>query len=67
MRTDDIYKCSPRQVSKFVERCMIKRLVPMIEGHPGIGKSSIVQQLADKYNLQLIDVRLSTCDPTDLN
>jgi hypothetical protein len=65
-QTDDIYKCSPRQVTKFVERCMIKRLVPMIEGHPGIGKSSIVNQLANKYNLQLIDVRLSTCDPTDL-
>jgi hypothetical protein len=41
-------------------------LVPFIKGSPGIGKSWIIQELADKYNLQLIDLRLAQCDPTDL-
>ena len=41
-------------------------IVPMIHGSPGIGKSQIVQQIADAHGLQLIDLRLSQCDPTDL-
>ena len=41
-------------------------LVPMITSSPGIGKSSIAQQIADKFRLLLIDLRLSQCDPTDL-
>lgn len=41
-------------------------IVPMIHGSPGIGKSQIVNQIANDYNLKLIDLRLSQCDPTDL-
>lgn len=42
------------------------KLVPFIEGSPGIGKSEIVKQIAKTYNLKVIDLRLSQCDPTDL-
>lgn len=42
------------------------KLVPMLEGSPGVGKSGIVHMIAKEYNLKLIDVRLSQCDPTDL-
>lgn len=42
------------------------KLVPMMVGSPAIGKSSIVHQIAKKYGLKLIDLRLSQCDPTDL-
>jgi MoxR-like ATPase len=38
----------------------------MIWGAPGIGKSSIVSQLATEHQLQFIDVRLSQLAPTDL-
>jgi MoxR-like ATPase len=38
----------------------------MIWGAPGIGKSSIVSQLAIEHQLQFIDVRLSQLAPTDL-
>jgi len=38
----------------------------MIWGAPGIGKSSIVKQVADKNNLRFVDVRLSQLAPTDL-
>ena len=38
----------------------------MLHGSPGIGKSQIVHQIAQQYGLELIDLRLSQCDPTDL-
>lgn len=38
----------------------------MIWGPPGIGKSSIVQQLAQHHALEFVDVRLSQLAPTDL-
>lgn len=41
-------------------------IVPMLHGSPGIGKSQIVHQIAQQYGLELIDLRLSQCDPTDL-
>lgn len=41
--------------------------VAFIQGAPGVGKSDIVRQLASKYNLEVIDLRLSQCDITDLN
>jgi len=42
------------------------RLSAMIWGPPGIGKSSIVAQVAEKHDLQIIDLRLSQLAPTDL-
>jgi ATPase family associated with various cellular activities (AAA) len=42
------------------------RMSLMIWGPPGIGKSSIVQQVAAKHYLGFIDVRLSQLAPTDL-
>lgn len=42
------------------------KLVPLLVGSPGLGKSQIYQQIADQYNLLLIDVRLGQCDVTDL-
>lgn len=41
-------------------------LVPMMEGSPGIGKSALARWVAEEFNLLLIDVRLSQCDPVDL-
>lgn len=38
-----------------------------IKGSPGVGKSALVRAIADDYNLFLLDVRLASCDPTDLN
>ncbi len=38
----------------------------MIWGAPGIGKSSIVSQLAIEHQLQFTDIRLSQLAPTDL-
>jgi hypothetical protein len=37
-----------------------------IHGSPGIGKSYIVNDIAEKKKLELVDVRLSQMDPVDL-
>lgn len=41
--------------------------VPMIQGSPGVGKSSVGNAIAEKFKLKMIDLRLSQCDPTDIN
>ena len=42
-------------------------LCAMVHGSPGIGKSGIIQQVANKYKLKVIDIRLTQMDPCDLN
>jgi hypothetical protein len=63
----EIYNCTPRQVREFTIDCLQAGLVPFIQSSPGMGKSSIVRQVADHYNLHLIDHRLSTSAPEDLS
>lgn len=42
------------------------KISPILKGSPGCGKSQAIHQIAEKFNLALIDIRLSQCDPTDL-
>ena len=42
-------------------------VVPMLYSSPGMGKSDLVRSIADERGLEVIDLRLSQCDPTDLN
>ena len=57
-----------KNVEKFLNKIVKHKLQNslMIWGAPGIGKSSIVQSIADKNNLTLIDLRISQLAPTDL-
>lgn len=55
------------QVRKSVVSCVKAGIIPFVQGNPGIGKSSIIQAIADEQNLALIDVRLSQLQPYDLN
>jgi hypothetical protein len=50
----------------ITEKCIRSHLVPFIKGSPGVGKSAIIKQLATTFQLEIIDLRLSQCDPTDL-
>ncbi len=46
---------------------LIEQKVPsFLWGAPGIGKSSIIKQIADKKEIGFIDLRLALMDPTDL-
>lgn len=54
------------QATRMITQAIKAKVVPMLKGSPGTGKSQIVYQIAELYNLEVIDIRLSQCDPTDL-
>src|SRR5690554_4114819 len=60
------FKCTPRQTRRFTVHILQAGLVPYIQSSPGMGKSAIVRDIANEFDMELIDVRLSTCAPTDL-
>ncbi len=53
-------------ITKVVNRLIVQKLPVFIWGAPGIGKSSIVKQIAKEQELEFLDLRLSLLDPTDL-
>ena len=64
--SQSMYTITPSQAEKKLIRTASRGMVPYLEGSPGVGKSSIVKNIADTYNLKLIDLRLSQCTPEDL-
>ena len=58
----------PSQLSSYLSHLISEKLPisTMIWGPPGIGKSSIVAQVAQDSAMQFIDLRLSQLAPTDL-
>lgn len=57
---------NPQSTKRAIEH-LTKRKVPIfLWGPPGIGKSSIVAQIAKEQGIACIDLRLSLLDPTDL-
>jgi len=59
---------TPAALERFLEALVRAgvRTSLMIWGPPGIGKSSIVEAVSKRLNLQLVDLRLSQLAPTDL-
>jgi MoxR-like ATPase len=59
---------TPNSLQTYLNQLLQQNLMvsTMIWGPPGIGKSSIVSQLAQTHNLEFIDLRLSQLAPTDL-
>lgn len=55
-----------QQAKDFITIAFKSGLVPMLAGSPGLGKSAIYREIAKQFNLLVIDIRLSQCDPTDL-
>ncbi|MEA3491519.1 MAG: MoxR family ATPase [Campylobacterota bacterium] len=54
------------EITTVINQLIIKKLPVFIWGAPGIGKSSIVKEIARENSLKFIDLRLSLLDPTDL-
>ena len=53
--------------AKLAVSHLVQQKVPLfLWGPPGIGKSSIVRQIAEEKEIGFIDLRLSLLDPTDL-
>ncbi len=59
---------TPSELKVYLEAIISNQIncSVMIWGPPGIGKSSIVKQIAESRELQFVDVRLSQLAPTDL-
>lgn len=59
---------NPEDLKTYLDRLISTdlKISTMIWGAPGIGKSSIVSQLAIAHHLEFIDLRLSQLAPTDL-
>jgi MoxR-like ATPase len=59
---------TPSELKDYLDHLIRKNLQisTMIWGSPGIGKSSIVAQIAQEQNIDFVDVRLSQLAPTDL-
>jgi hypothetical protein len=54
------------EIASILQALIARKLPVFIWGAPGIGKSSVVKQTAQKAGLDFLDVRLSLLDPTDL-
>ena len=57
---------NPQSVKRSLTHLCKKKVPVFLWGPPGIGKSSIVAQIAKEENISYIDLRLSLLDPTDL-
>ena len=57
---------SPSQAKELVIHAMKRKVVPMLHGSPASSKSSIIHQIAEMANLEVIDIRLSQFDPVFL-
>ena len=59
---------NPEDLKTYLDRLITNdlKISTMIWGAPGIGKSSIVEQLANVHQLEVVDIRLSQLAPTDL-
>ncbi len=55
-----------KELSQSITAMVEAKIPSFIWGPPGIGKSSIVKQIAERNNYEFIDLRLSLMDPTDL-
>jgi len=57
---------SPNEAKAAIRKCFKVSRPVFLWGGPGIGKSDIVKQLGDEQNREVIDVRLSLWEPTDI-
>lgn len=57
---------NPQSTKRALYSLCQKKLPVFLWGAPGIGKSSIVAQIAKEQEIAFIDLRLSLLDPTDL-
>ncbi len=57
---------SPNEAKAAIRKCIKKKRPVFMWGPPGIGKSDIIKQIGDEQDREVIDVRLSLWEPTDI-
>lgn len=54
------------ELKETITALIAQKVPTFLWGAPGIGKSSIIKQIAQEQNIGFIDLRLALMDPTDL-
>jgi len=57
---------SPNEAKASIMHCIQRQRPIMMWGPPGIGKSDILQQIGETLEREVIDIRLSLWEPTDI-
>lgn len=57
---------TPNEAKAAIRKCFKIDRPVFLWGAPGIGKSDIIKQLADEQKREVIDIRLSLWEPTDI-
>jgi len=57
---------TPNEAKRALRKCVKIQRPVFMWGPPGIGKSDIVKQIGDEQEREVIDVRLSLWEPTDI-
>ena len=57
---------TPNEAKRAIRKCIKIQRPVFMWGPPGIGKSDIVKQIGDEQEREVIDVRLSLWEPTDI-
>lgn len=57
---------TPSEAKAAVRKCLNKKRPVFIWGPPGIGKSDLIKQLGEESGREVIDIRLSLWEPTDI-
>lgn len=57
---------TPSEAKLAILKCLKVQRPVFVHGSPGLGKSDIIKQIGDSLNREVIDVRLSLWEPTDI-
>jgi len=55
-----------KELKHVLEGLIESKIPTFLWGNPGVGKSSVVSQIANEHDMEFVDLRLSLLDPTDL-
>jgi len=66
MSDSSIRQIGPKAAQRSIQFSIKTRRPVFLWGPPGIGKSELVQEIGDRSNREVIDVRLALWEPTDI-
>jgi hypothetical protein len=61
-----MYEVNTVQLRECLIEDLKAGLTPMVASSPGMGKSDIIRDVAKQFKLLLIDIRVSQCEPVDM-
>ena len=54
------------EVFEYAQTCIQAHVPCLIRGAPGVGKSSLIKQLASEMGIGFVDIRAAMLDPVDI-